>query len=108
MALVAFMVQPVFPRKYSSIYPFIFNIVDKWTDKENNNMTAKEIMEKLGGKNMAALSPGDELPGGWVECVATWPAAVEWQDHPQVNAWRRRGRLAGWDRNGIRLWTGGE
>tara|TARA_R110000824_G_scaffold114391_1_gene264900 strand:- start:161 stop:487 length:327 start_codon:yes stop_codon:yes gene_type:complete len=106
MALTAFMVHPVFPRKYASIYPFIFNIADKWTDKENNNMEPKQIMEKFEGKNMAAFSPGDELPGGWVECVATWPAAVEWQDHPQVKAYKRRGKFVGWDRKGHKLWTG--
>ena len=34
MALSAFMVQPVFSRKNPSIYPFIFNILDKWTAKD--------------------------------------------------------------------------
>ena len=69
-------------------------------------MTAKEIMEMFDGKNMVEFSPTDQLPGGWVECVATWPAAVEWQDHPQVKAYKRRGKFVGWDRRGNRIWTG--
>ena len=65
-----------------------------------------ELKEKFEGKNVATFSPDDELPGGWVECVATWPAAVEWQDHPQVKAYKARGRFKGWDRQGNKLWAG--
>ena len=66
----------------------------------------EKIKEKFGGKNVATFNPGDELPGGWVECVATWPAAVEWQDHPQVKAYKARGRFKGWDSQGNKLWAG--
>ena len=65
-----------------------------------------ELKEKFEGKNVATFSPDDELPGGWVECVATWPAAVEWQDHPQVKAYKARGRFKGWDSQGNKLWSG--
>jgi hypothetical protein len=68
------------------------------------------MIEKLKAmfesKNVATFSPGDELPGGWVESIATWPAAVEWQDHPQVKAYKARGKFKGWDRRGNKLWTG--
>jgi hypothetical protein len=68
------------------------------------------MIEKLKAmfesRNQAAFNPGDELPGGWVEVVATWPAAVEWQDHPQVKAYKARGKFRGWDRRGNKLWTG--
>ena len=67
-----------------------------------------ELMKAFGSRHRAEFSPTDQLPGGWVECVATWPAAVEWQDHPQVKAYKRRGKFAGWDRKGHRLWTGSE
>ena len=66
----------------------------------------EKIKEKFGGKNVATFNPGDELPGGWVECGATWPAAVEWQDHPQVKAYKARGKFKGWDRQGNKLWAG--
>ena len=66
----------------------------------------EKLKEMFEGKNVAAFSPGDELPGGWVEVVATWPAAVEWQDHPQVKAYKARGKFRGWDRQGNKLWTG--
>ena len=66
----------------------------------------EKLKEMFEGKNVAAFSPGDELPGGWVEVVATWPAAVEWQDHPQVNAYKARGKFRGWDRQGNKLWAG--
>jgi hypothetical protein len=29
-----------------------------------------------------------------------------WQDHPQVVAYKRRGKFKGWDRRGNKLWTG--
>ena len=66
----------------------------------------EKIKVKFEGKNVATFSPDDELPGGWVECVATWPAAVEWQDHPQVKAYKARGKFKGWDRQGNKLWAG--
>ena len=66
----------------------------------------EKLKEMFGGKNVATFNPGDELPGGWVECVATWPAAVEWQDHPQVKAYKARGKFKGWDRQGNKLWAG--
>ena len=66
----------------------------------------EKLKEMFEGKNVAAFSPGDELPGGWVEVVATWPAAVEWQDHPQVKAYKARGKFRGWDRQGNKLWAG--
>ena len=66
----------------------------------------EKLKEMFEGKNVAAFNPGDELPGGWVEVVATWPAAVEWQDHPQVKAYKARGKFRGWDRQGNKLWTG--
>ena len=66
----------------------------------------EKLKEKFGGKNSATFSPDDELPGGWVESVATWPAAVEWQDHPQVKAYKARGKFKGWDRKGNKLWAG--
>ena len=72
-----------------------------------NQMTAKQLAKLVGGKRHAEYTPDDQLPGGWVEVVATWPDAVEWQDHPQVKAWRKHGRLAGWDRRGNRIWSGG-
>jgi len=72
-----------------------------------NQMTAKQLAKLVGGKRHAEYTPDDQLPGGWVEVVATWPDAVEWQDHPQVKAWRKRGRLAGWDKRGNRIWSGG-
>lgn len=72
-----------------------------------NQMTAKELAKLVGGKRHAEYAPTDQLPGGWVEVVATWPDAAEWQDHPQVKAWKKRGRLAGWDRRGNRIWSGG-
>ena len=72
-----------------------------------NQMTAKQLTELVGGKRHAEYTPDDQLPGGWVEVVATWPDAVEWQDHPQVKAWKKRGRLVGWDRRGNRIWSGG-
>ena len=72
-----------------------------------NQMTAKQLAKLVGGKRHAEYSPDDQLPGGWVEVVATWPDAVEWQDHPQVKAWKKRGRLVGWDRRGNRIWSGG-
>jgi len=67
-----------------------------------------ELMKAFGNRNEAEYGPEDELPGGFVESVATWTAAVEWQNHPQVKAWRRRGRLLGWNRRGHRIWTGSE
>ena len=66
----------------------------------------EKLMEKFESRNVAEFSPGDELPGGWVECVATSPDAVEWQDHPQVVAYKRRGKFKGWDRRGNKLWAG--
>ena len=66
----------------------------------------EKLKEMFEGKNVAAFNPGDELPGGWVEVVATWPAAVEWQDNPQVKAYKARGKFRGWDRQGNKLWTG--
>ena len=63
----------------------------------------KEIFES---RNQAEFSPNDELPGGWVECVATSPDAVEWQDHPQVKAYKARGKFKGWDSQGNKLWAG--
>ena len=106
MALAAFMVQPVFSRKNPSIYPFIFNILDKWTAKDCSMDEIDKLMKAFGSRNRAEYGPGDELPGGFVESVATDPAAVEWQNHPQVLAYKRRGRLVGWDRRGHRIWTG--
>ncbi len=69
-------------------------------------MTVEEIMKVFGSRNRAEFGPGDKLPGGLVEMVATWPAAVEWQDHPQVLAYKHRGRLVGWDRRGNKIWSG--
>ena len=66
----------------------------------------EKLKEMFEGKNVATFSPGDELPGGWVECVATSPDAVEWQDHPQVKAYKARGKFKGWDRQGNKLWAG--
>lgn len=71
-------------------------------------MTVEELMKMWGSRNRAEYGPGDRLPGGLVESVATDPyAGPEWQQHPQVLAWRRRGRLQGWDRRGNRIWSGG-
>jgi hypothetical protein len=68
------------------------------------------MIEKLKAmfesKNVATFSPDDELPGGWVESVATASDAVEWQDHPQVKAYKARGKFKGWDRQGNKLWAG--
>jgi len=90
--------------------PEIQNLYKRWISGQKekiNNMTAREILEKFGGKNLAEFGPTDRLPGGWVEVVATWPGlGREWQDHPQVKAWRHRGKFCGWDRRGNRLWTG--
>ena len=66
----------------------------------------EKLKEMFEGKNVATFSPGDELPGGWVECVATSSDAVEWQDHPQVKAYKARGKFKGWDRKGNKLWAG--
>ena len=66
----------------------------------------EKLMEIFGSRNKAEYKPTDELPGGLVGTVATWEAATEWQDHPQVKAWRRRGRFAGWDSRRNKLWTG--
>ena len=70
-------------------------------------MKAEELAKLANGKRWKEYTPDDQLPGGWVEVVATWPDAVEWQDHPQVKAWKKRGRLVGWDRRGNRIWSGG-
>ena len=60
----------------------------------------------VGGKRFIEFKPHEQLPGGWVEVVATWPDAVEWQDHPQVKAYKKRGRLVGWDKRGNKIWSG--
>jgi len=70
-----------------------------------NQMTAKELAEMVGGKRYIEFKPDEQLPGGWVEVVATWPDAVEWQDHPQVKAYKKRGRHVGWDRKGNKIWS---
>ena len=66
----------------------------------------EKLKEMFESRNQAEFSPGDELPGGWVECVATASDAVEWQDHPQVQAYKARGKFKGWDRKGNKLWAG--
>ena len=71
-----------------------------------NQMTAKELAEMVGGKRYLEFKPDERLPGGWVEVVATWPDAVEWQDHPQVKAYKKRGRLVGWDKKRNKIWSG--
>jgi len=71
-----------------------------------NQMTAKELAKMVGGKRFIEFKPHEQLPGGWVEVVATWPDAVEWQDHPQVKAYKKRGRHVGWDRKGNKIWSG--
>ena len=70
-------------------------------------MKAEELAKMARGKRWKEYTTDAQLPGGWVEVVATCPDAVEWQDHPQVKAWKKRGRLAGWDRRGNRIWSGG-
>ena len=60
----------------------------------------------IGSKRFIEFKPDERLPGGWVEVVATWPDAVEWQDHPQVKAYKKRGRLVGWDKKRNKIWSG--
>jgi len=58
----------------------------------------RSILSLTGGSVRFVLNPGDDIPSGLADSLATWPGIADdphWRNHPQLRAYIERGWFGG-------------